>query len=88
MARSTGSHALPVGWGDFVRVKALLAFAGIRRTSAGIFPAFAGIRRTSAGISLASAGIRRTSAGIFPAFADIHSARSNQALRIMEGLFL
>lgn len=81
MARSTGSHALPVGWGDFVRVKALLAFAGIRRTSAGIFPAFAGIRRTSAGISLASAGI-------FPAFADIHSARSKQALRIMEGLFL
>ncbi|MBL3730519.1 hypothetical protein JIN86_12990 [Lysinibacillus sp. HST-98] len=74
MARSTGSHALPVGWGDFVRVKALLAFAGIRRTSAGI--------------SLASAGIRRTSAGIFPAFADIHSARSKQALRIMEGLFL
>ncbi len=67
MARSTGSHALPVGWGDFVRVKALLAFAGIRRTSAGI--------------SLASAGI-------FPAFADIHSARSKQALRIMEGLFL
>jgi len=65
---------LPVGWGDFVRVKALLAFAGIRRTSAGI--------------SLASAGIRRTSAGIFPAFADIHSARSKQALRIMEGLFL
>lgn len=43
MARSTGSHALPVGWGDFVRVKALLAFAGIRRTSAGIFPAFADI---------------------------------------------
>lgn len=74
MARSTGSHALPVGWGDFVRVKALLAFAGILRTSAGI--------------SLASAGIRRTSAGIFPAFADIHSARSKQALRIMEGLFL
>lgn len=53
MARSTGSHALPVGWGDFVRVKALLAFAGIRRTSE----------------------------GIFPAFADIHSARSNQALQ-------
>lgn len=67
MARSTGSHALPVGWGDFVRVKALLAFAGILRTSAGI--------------SLASAGIRRTSAGIFPAFADIPSARSNQALQ-------
>lgn len=60
MARSTGSHALPVGWGDFVRVKALLAFAGIRRTSA----------------------------GISPAFADIHSSRSKQALRIMEGLFL
>jgi len=34
---------LPVGWGDFVRVKALLAFAGILRTSAGIFPAFADI---------------------------------------------
>jgi len=51
---------LPVGWGDFVRVKALLAFAGIRRTSA----------------------------GIFPAFADIHSARSNQALQKMEGLVL
>ncbi|WP_100069632.1 hypothetical protein [Lysinibacillus capsici] len=72
---------MPVGWGDFVRVKALLAFAGIRRTSAGISLASAGIRRTSAGISLASAGI-------FPAFADIHSARSKQALRIMEGLFL
>ncbi len=43
MARSTGSHALPVGWGDFVRVKALLAFAGIRRSSAGISLAFAGI---------------------------------------------
>ena len=31
MARSTGSHALSVGWGDFVRVKTLLAFAGIHR---------------------------------------------------------
>lgn len=88
MARSTGSHALPVGWGDFVRVKALLAFAGIHHTSAGISLASAGIRRTSAGISLASAGIRCSSAGISPAFADIHSSRSKQALRIMEGLFL
>ena len=51
MARSTGSHALPVKWGDLVRVKALLASAGIRRSSAGISLASAGIRRSSAGIS-------------------------------------
>ncbi len=57
MARSTGSHALPVKWGDLVRVKALLAFAGIHRSSAGI-------HRSSAGISLASASIHRSSAGI------------------------
>ena len=72
MARSTGSHALPVKLGDFVRVKALLAFAGIRRSSAGISLASASIRRSSAGISLASAGIHRSSAGISLAFAGIH----------------
>lgn len=64
MARSTGSHALPVKWGDLVRVKALLAFAGIHRSSAGISLASASISRSSAGISLASAGIHRSSAGI------------------------
>jgi len=55
---------LPVKWGDLVRVKALLASAGIHRSSAGISLASAGIHRSSAGISLAFAGIHRSSAGI------------------------
>lgn len=36
MARSTGSHALPVGWDEPARFGYFLGFAGIHRSSAGI----------------------------------------------------